>query len=136
MLFVIISLLVISFILLIISFFTNDRFKEIENQIEQLSLSNLQDNYKIKQKLKVLEEELLPSKIDFTNQNSAKSSLEHRVENLYEQGYSIAEISQSTKLSEYDIKTLINQLTRWDKRDFSWNKYWGLMLWGYLLQQQ
>ncbi|MBU5594765.1 hypothetical protein KQI76_06275 [Amphibacillus sp. MSJ-3] len=112
MLFVIISLLVISFILLIISFFTNDRFKEIENQIEQLSLSNLQDNYKIKQKLKVLEEELLPSKIDFTNQNSAKSSLEHRVENLYEQGYSIAEISQSTKLSEYDIKTLINQLTR------------------------
>lgn len=111
MFFLIISLLVISFILFVVSFFANDKFKEIENQIEQLSLSNLQDNYQMKKKLKVLEEELLPNTLDFTNQNSAKSSLEKQVETLYKQGYSIAEISQSTQLSEYDIEALTNQFT-------------------------
>ncbi|WP_440895854.1 hypothetical protein ACS127_15085 [Amphibacillus sp. Q70] len=111
MFFLIISLLVISLILLVVSFFANDKFKDIENQIEQLSLSNLQDNYQMKKKLKVLEEELLPNKLDFTNQNSAKSSLEKQVESLYKQGYSVAEISQSTQLSEYDVESLMNQFT-------------------------
>jgi|SRR5699024_8864411 len=109
MFYIIITLLIISFSLIIISFFTNDRFKDLEDQIEQMSLSNLQDNYQMKQKLKVLEEELLPSQLDLTSQNRAKSSIEKQVELLYRKGYSVAEISKSTQLSEYDIKALINQ---------------------------
>lgn len=106
----IITLLVISIGLFIVSFFADDRFKEIEHQMEQLSLSHLQDSYQIKKKLKVLEEELLPSKFDFNTQGNARSSLEKQIETLHKQGYSIAQISQTTNLSEYDVKILIDQL--------------------------
>lgn len=111
MLSIVVTLLIISICLFIISFFTQDRFKEIENQIEQLSLSNLQDTYQIKKKLKVLEEELLPGKFDFNTNSRGKSSLEKQIETLYRQGYSVSQISQTTKLSEYDIESLIKQLT-------------------------
>lgn len=111
MLYLFFSLIIIAITLFIISFFTNDRFKDIENQVEQLSLSNLQDSYQMKKKIKVLEEELLPSEFDFTNQTGAKSSLEKQVETLYQQGYNVAQISQATKVSEYDINSLIKQLT-------------------------
>lgn len=111
MFYLVISLLIIAISLFIISFFTNDRFKDIENQVEQLSLSNLQDSYQMKRKIKILEEELLPSQFDFSNQTGTKSTLEKQVEALYQQGYTIAQISQATKVSEYDIESLIKQLT-------------------------
>ncbi|GAA4070718.1 MAG TPA: hypothetical protein GXZ58_04470 [Bacilli bacterium] len=111
MFYLVISLLIIAISLFIISFFTNDRFKDIENQVEQLSLSNLQDSYQMKKKIKILEEELLPSQFDFSNQTGAKSTLEKQVESLYQQGYTVAQISQATKVSEYDIESLIKQLT-------------------------
>lgn len=111
MFYLVISLLIIAISLFIISFFTNDRFKDIENQVEQLSLSNLQDSYQMKRKIKILEEELLPSQFDFSNQTGTKSTLEKQVESLYQQGYTIAQISQATKVSEYDIESLIKQLT-------------------------
>ncbi|BAM47269.1 hypothetical protein [Amphibacillus xylanus] len=110
MLFPIISLLIIGIVLFVISFFVNDRFKNIENQIEQISLSSLQDSYQMKKKLKVLEEELLPTQFDFSNQTGLKSSVEKHVEALYRQGYNIQQISQATQISEYDIEALIKQL--------------------------
>ena len=111
MFYLVISLLIIAISLFIISFFINYRFKDIENQVEQLSLSNLQDSYQMKRKIKILEEELLPSQFDFSNQTGTKSTLEKQVESLYQQGYTIAQISQATKVSEYDIESLIKQLT-------------------------
>lgn len=111
MLYLVISLLIVAISLFIISFFTNDRFKDIENQVEQLSLSNLQDSYQMKKKIKILEEELLPSQFDFSNQTGAKSTLEKQVETLHQQGYTVAQISQTTNVSEYDIESLIKQLT-------------------------
>lgn len=110
MLFPIISVLIIGIVLFVISFFANDRFKNIENQIEQISLSSLQDSYQMKKKLKVLEEELLPTQFDFSNQTRLKSSVEKHVRALYRQGYNIQQISQATQISEYDIEALIKQL--------------------------
>ncbi len=112
MIYTIIGLLIVAVSLFIISFFAQDKFKKLEHQIEQLSLSNLQDNYQIKKKIKILEEELLPSEInitDFNKQASNKSNLVKQVETLYKQGYSAAEISEKTNLSEYDIESVISQ---------------------------
>jgi len=59
MLYVGISIIVIGIALFILSFFTNDKFEDLENQIEQLSISTMQDTYQMKKKINVLEEELL-----------------------------------------------------------------------------
>lgn len=59
MLFAILAILITAVILFVLSYFMNDRFEELENQVEQLSISTMQDTYQIKKKIKVLEEELL-----------------------------------------------------------------------------
>lgn len=55
----IIGLFSFSIVLLVLSFFKKDKYKELENQIENLTMTVMQENYQIKKKMKVLEEELL-----------------------------------------------------------------------------
>ncbi|MFD2759425.1 hypothetical protein [Lentibacillus juripiscarius] len=59
MIFAIVAVIVIAVVLLILSFFMNDKFDELESELEQISISTMQDNYQMKKKIKVLEEELL-----------------------------------------------------------------------------
>ncbi|GGA68427.1 hypothetical protein [Ornithinibacillus halotolerans] len=54
-----VSIVVIAIALFILSYFMNDRFEKIESELEQLSVSTMQDTYQLKKKVKVLEEELL-----------------------------------------------------------------------------
>jgi uncharacterized protein YoxC len=54
-----VTVVVVAIALFILSFFMNDRFEKIESEIEQLSMSTMQDTYQLKKKVKVLEEELL-----------------------------------------------------------------------------
>ncbi|WP_152656222.1 hypothetical protein [Oceanobacillus sp. CFH 90083] len=63
MLFAILAVIVIGIVLFILSFFINDRLEEVESQLEQLSITTMQDTYQLKKKVSVLEEELLPQKI-------------------------------------------------------------------------
>ncbi len=60
MLITIITILAIGVILFILSYFMNDRIEEVENELEQLSITTMQDAYQMKKKIKILEEELLP----------------------------------------------------------------------------
>ncbi|MGM8214117.1 hypothetical protein ACLIA0_00930 [Bacillaceae bacterium W0354] len=119
----IITLLVIGIILFIISFFINNRFDELEQQIEQLSISTLQDRYILKNKIKVLEEELLTDDIHFQstiqtndqNDNSEYTSKKRepsivtRIQDLYSSGHTVEEIEQKVGISKTDILTIINQ---------------------------
>lgn len=59
MLYAILAVIVTAVILFILSYFMNDRMEELESQVEQLSISTMQDTYQMKKKIKVLEEELL-----------------------------------------------------------------------------
>ncbi|RYG74702.1 hypothetical protein EU245_00505 [Lentibacillus lipolyticus] len=59
MIFAIVTIIVIAAVLLILSFFMNDKFDQLESELEQVSISAMQDNYQMKKKIKVLEEELL-----------------------------------------------------------------------------
>lgn len=65
MMYAIISIVVIAVVLLILSFFMNDKFDDLESEVEQLSISTMQENYQMKKKIKILEEELLTD--DFSN---------------------------------------------------------------------
>lgn len=63
MIYILLTLILVAVVLLVLSFFMNDKFDEIESQLEQLSISTMQDTYQIKKKIKILEEELLSEDI-------------------------------------------------------------------------
>jgi len=106
----IIGLVIISIVLFILSFFMSDRFKKMEDQIEQLSLNQMQESYQTSKKLKILEEELLPTNINTDFKLQGKSTMTQRIESLYRSGHSLSEIRQLTKVSEYDIEQVIHTL--------------------------
>lgn len=89
----------------------NDRFKDIEDQLEQYSMSTMQDTYQMKKKIKILEEELLTNDLsDDMFQNEGQSSEnERKIVQLHEKGYSIQEITELTKLSTYDVQLILRQ---------------------------
>ncbi|API90544.1 MULTISPECIES: hypothetical protein [Virgibacillus] len=59
MIYAIISIIAVGIVLLAISFFMNDRIEQVESQLEQFSITTMQDTYQMKKKIKILEEELL-----------------------------------------------------------------------------
>lgn len=63
MLIAIISIAIIAVVLFVLSYFMNDKHQELENQLEQLSITTMQDTYQLKKKIKILEEELMPEEI-------------------------------------------------------------------------
>ncbi|WP_182199580.1 hypothetical protein [Paraliobacillus salinarum] len=106
----IISIGSIAIVLFILSFFANDQFKQLENQIEQMSISTLQDTYQIKKKIKILEEELLTDELeDLDLQKPKLTPTMRRVTQMYESGESIPSIAKTTNLSEYDVYSLVKQ---------------------------
>ncbi|WP_176142535.1 hypothetical protein [Halobacillus hunanensis] len=110
----IITLASVALILFIVSFFMNDRLRDVEDQVEQLSLQYMQESYQMKKKLNVLEEELLSS--DLTEEilkqsysNKQSPPLIANIQNLHQSGYSTAEIAKKTNLNEYDVHSIILQ---------------------------
>jgi hypothetical protein len=59
MVYILIGLFSFATLLLCLSFFKRDRVKDLEEQLEQLSLTMMQENYQMKKRIKILEEELL-----------------------------------------------------------------------------
>lgn len=106
------TLIAVAIVLIIISFFMNDQFGELEKQIEQFSISTMQDTYQIKKKIKILEEELLTENISEavipTNPGLAnKPLIIQKVYHLSQQGYSISEIAKQTDLNDNDVQAIL-----------------------------
>lgn len=57
--YVILILIVVGLFTLLLSFFKQDRIKQLEDQVEGTSITMMQELYKVKKKLRVLEEEIL-----------------------------------------------------------------------------
>lgn|SRR5690625_1767788 len=108
-----ITLISVSIVLIILSFFINDKFSELENQLEQFSISTMQDTYQMKKQIKILEEELLTENISNTMEKQTTdlgidhSSMIQKVYNLYQEGYQINEIAKQTHLSNQDVQTIL-----------------------------
>lgn len=119
MIYVLSTLAAISVVLFISSFFMNDRLKDLEEQIEHVSLTMMQNNYQTKQKLKVLEEELLAE--DLTGEimkqpfepaapkKKQQPPLLETVHSMYQKGYKVHYIAKQTDLSEHDVQSLVQQ---------------------------
>ncbi|MBM7660835.1 hypothetical protein JOC85_001607 [Bacillus mesophilus] len=59
MVYILIGLFSFAILLLFLTFFKRDKVKDLEEQLEQLSLTMMQENYQMKKRIKILEEELL-----------------------------------------------------------------------------
>lgn len=109
----IIILLSIAVILFIISFFQRDKVKELEQDVEQLSMSTLQEQFQFKKRLKVLEEELLVDQhdIDMVSKSSVNQEpneiLKNHVLALYNQGLDVGQISKQSSLPTEKVTQII-----------------------------
>jgi hypothetical protein len=107
----------IGIVLFILSFFMNDRMKELESQVEQINMTMMQHNYQMKKKMKVLEEELLAE--DLTEEimkqplrkkePSSSLPLVKTVLSMYNKGYKTHYIAKQTNLSEHDVLSMVKQ---------------------------
>ncbi|MCA1054835.1 hypothetical protein LCM10_07525 [Rossellomorea aquimaris] len=109
------SLLGISILLFILSFFQKDRYSEIEKEVEELSMTILQENYQLKKRLKVLEEELmLDADAGMKRPVPVKRTVHEVVRNqviaLYQQGIPLDRIAKQSALSKADVQDIISSL--------------------------
>jgi len=113
MVYIFVSVVVIALILFGVSFFMDDRVQKLEEQLEQFSITTMQDTYQMKKKIKVLEEELLTESVvspTFDNVPSAfqdKPLLIQKVYHLHQHGYSYDDIAKQTDLNSHDVKTIL-----------------------------
>ncbi|MBM7097046.1 MULTISPECIES: hypothetical protein [Alteribacter] len=106
----VITMFSVSAILFILSFTRKDPAKDVEKQLENFSITLMQEMYQLKKKMKTIEEE-------FVIGNEAASAAEtgsvpneltrDDVLALYEEGFDIKDISKKTNRSEGDIDELL-----------------------------
>ncbi|MEK3890730.1 hypothetical protein [Bacillus sp. FSL K6-3431] len=111
---VIIILLSAAILLFLVSFFQKDRVKIMEKEVEQLSMNVLQEQYMLKKRMKVLEEELLVDDDLLQSQanqgfNSPNEILKSHVLALYNQGLNIQQISNQSSLPVEKVQDIINR---------------------------
>ncbi|ASA95463.1 hypothetical protein CA592_00565 [Anoxybacillus flavithermus] len=94
-----IGLISFAIILLLISFFQKDRVKEVEEQVEQLTLSTMQQLYEIKKRVKALEEELLVGMELF--------STEEQIWSLHKQGWTKEQIARKLNMPIDEVNIVI-----------------------------
>ncbi|MGX9135264.1 hypothetical protein ACWV26_12960 [Rummeliibacillus sp. JY-2-4R] len=116
-------LIIIGIIIIIASFFVGNQSKELEKDVEELSLNFYQETHQLKRRLKVIEEELLIDlQTTFGKQNkkvgsksNAKNTINgihqiliSQVLTLHKQGYNLDEISKRSSLTPDQIQAIIS----------------------------
>lgn len=115
------GLLAFSILLLIVALLAKDPIKSLREEVDQLSMQQLQELYQIKKKLKVLEEELLVSESDMTPLSGPRNPpilaekkqiheiIKNQVISLAGQGLSIEQIAMQSSLSLEDVQSIIHE---------------------------
>ncbi|MCT4480221.1 hypothetical protein ACIROD_04940 [Peribacillus sp. NPDC101481] len=116
----IILLFSLAIVLLIISFFGKDKVAKLEEDLEQMTLTYMQDIYQLKKKVKILEEEFViqddpapPVKVkSIVNSNDSEpihEILKSQVLSLYSQGLSLDQIAKQSSLTKEQTISVIEQ---------------------------
>ncbi|MBE4907977.1 hypothetical protein IMZ08_07925 [Bacillus luteolus] len=110
--YMIIGLLLFAVLLLLVSFFRKDKLNEIEEQVDQLSLTLMHETYQLKKKMKILEEELL-----INEQEIPKPISPIRDENEYiltqiEKGMAFDQIAKESGLPTEEVRLLAERAKR------------------------
>ncbi|MDV2683173.1 hypothetical protein AB3N04_03570 [Alkalihalophilus sp. As8PL] len=106
-------LLVIAILLFVLSFFRKDKATEVERQMENFSITLMQEIYQLKKKIRILEEELLVSSDQApTKARSASTQkLQAEVESLHQKGYTLEIISEKTGLTPLEVERILDSST-------------------------
>jgi hypothetical protein len=116
----IVLLFSLAIVLLIISFFGKDKVAKLEEDIEQMTLTYMQDIYQLKKKVKILEEEFViqddpvPSLKDQSTVTSndiepIHEILKSQVLSLYSQGLTLDQIARQSSLTKEQTLSVIEQ---------------------------
>ncbi|GAM13666.1 hypothetical protein SAMD00020551_1812 [Mesobacillus selenatarsenatis SF-1] len=96
--------------------FLKDPYKELREEIDQLTIQQIQDLYQIKKKLKVLEEELLVNDTTLEKQSSFNTGknqihdiIKNQVWSLAQQGMDINQIAKQSSLTNQEVQEIINE---------------------------
>jgi hypothetical protein len=112
----IIILFIISIVLIGFSFLQRDNVKELEQELDHLQLSAMQEIYKLKKKMKLVEEELLqsdtPLKVETKNVSENEQTNTSRILAKYHQGMSLDAIALSEGTSAKEISAIVKQNER------------------------
>ncbi|MBU8879390.1 hypothetical protein BGM26_10380 [Bacillus sp. FJAT-29790] len=120
--YVMIGLLAFALILFILSVFLKDPYKGIREEIDQLSMQQIQDVYLIKKKLKVLEEELLVNDETFhsaipvpslplTNEHKeVHAIIKNQVRSLFQQGLTVEQIARQSSLAPDEVQSILAEM--------------------------
>ena len=114
----IILLFSLALILLIISFFGKDKVAKLEEDLEQMTLTYMQDIYQLKKKVKILEEEFViqddpvpPVKDKSTVTSNViepiHDILKSQVLSLYSQGLTLDQIARQSSLTKEQTLSVI-----------------------------
>lgn len=113
---IILILVALAALLFGLSFFLKDPYKELREEIDQLTIQQIQDLYHIKKKLKVLEEELLVNDSILEKQSSFTSGkkqihdiIKNQVWSLAQQGMDINQIAKQSSLSNQEVQEIISE---------------------------
>ncbi|KZZ86323.1 MULTISPECIES: hypothetical protein [Bacillaceae] len=110
---VIVVLLVAAIALLVYSFTKKDKVQEIEKDLDQLQLSAMQEIYKLKKKIKVLEEEILQDDIQSLSQEEQLDyHIEKKVVAKYKHGMTVDAIAKSENISVKQVQAIIKRNER------------------------
>ncbi|UTR14424.1 hypothetical protein MM221_17975 [Salipaludibacillus sp. LMS25] len=108
---IIIGLFSLSAVLFLLSLFQRDSNKEIENQVENMSIQMMQEIYYLKKKINVLEEEFLMESNKLSEEEGTPTAnkvlTRDDILSLYEEGYSLAHIADMTNSHIDDIEDMM-----------------------------
>ncbi|MEV5112871.1 hypothetical protein [Peribacillus frigoritolerans] len=116
----IVLLFSLAIVLLIISFFGKDKVAKLEEDLEQMTLTYMQDIYQLKKKVKILEEEFViqddpvpsvkdQSTVTPNDIEPIHEILKSQVLSLYSQGLTLDQIARQSSLTKEQTISVIEQ---------------------------
>lgn len=111
MLYVIITIATISIILFVSSFFMSNRFANLEDLVEQQSITFSQDLFAIKRKVSDLDERIQTNAyvINSTGLADKTPLVTQKVYHLHQQGMTFEDIAKRTNLTVDEIQLIIEK---------------------------
>ncbi|MGO4887174.1 hypothetical protein ACJ2A9_05395 [Anaerobacillus sp. MEB173] len=112
-----------SCVLFLLSFFRKEQNKEVERQIENFSITLMQEIYQLKKKIKVLEEEILiGSDEKYFETPGIQQNSQQKIIDLYENGYALREIAEITSIASEAVEEVITDYIRNGQRKEHFNE--------------
>ena len=106
-------LLIIGVLAVIASFFVSGKTREMNDELENVSISLHQETSNLKKRVRLLEEELMVASPALDSVSTAPKKTIHaiiinQITSLHSQGYTIHEISKRASLSEKEVSDVLH----------------------------